>query len=133
MSEPSADVELGDPLYGSDVKAVTYEADEAISAGDVVALTDDLAHQADDTTDTDDIGVAGTDATDGDTVTVYIEGPVVVNVASGVGSGVELGLSGTDGQLAAGSGGYTTLTPEGGMGGLSHGAGMPANAAGVNF
>jgi len=133
MSEPSADVELGDPLYGSDVKGATYEADEDISAGDVVALTDDLAHQADDTTDTNDIGVAGSDGADGDDITIYLEGPVVANVASGVGSGVELTLSGTDGQLAAGTGDYTSLTPEGGMGGLSHGAGMPANGAGVNF
>jgi len=133
MAEPSADIELGDPLYGSDVKAVTYEADEDINAGDVVALTDDLAHQADDTTDTNDVGIARTGGSDGDEIAVNIEGPVVANVATDVGSGVEVTLSGTDGQLAAGAGDYTTLTPEGGIGGLSYGAGMPDNAAGVNF
>jgi len=133
MAEPSASAELGDALYGSDLKSVTYEVDEDISAGDVVALTDDLVHQADDTTDTNDVGIAGKDGSDGDEIEVYIEGPVVANVATGVGSGVEVTLSGTNGQLAAGAGDYTTLTPEGGMGGLSHGASMPDNAAGVNF
>jgi len=133
MAEPSASVELGDEAYGSDLKKVTYEADEAISAGDVVAITSGLAHLADDTTDTNDFGVAAVDAVDGENFSVYIEGPVVTNVATGVSAGEELTLSGTDGQLAAGTGDYTALTDEGDMVGLSHGAGLGDNAAVVNF
>lgn len=133
MAEPSASAELGDEAYGSDLKRVTYEADETINAGDVVAITSGLAHQADDTTDTNDFGVAALDAEDGDELTVYIEGPVVTNVASGVTAGEELTLSATDGQLAAGAGDYVALTDAGDMAGLSHGAGLDANAAVVNF
>ena len=133
MAEPTANAELGDPAYGSDTKAVTYEADEAITAGDVVAITSGLVHQADDTTDTDDIGIAGEDGVDGDNITVYIEGPVVANVASGVSAGAALTLSATEGQLAAGAGDYQALTDEGAVAGLSAGYGLADNAAVVNF
>ena len=133
MAEPSANAELGDPAYGSDTKAVMYEADEAITAGDAVAIASGLAFQADDTTNTNDFGIAGEDATDGDNLTVYIEGPVVGNVASGVSAGEALDLSGTDGQLAAGSGDYQALTDEGDVAGLSAGYGLADNAAVVNF
>jgi hypothetical protein len=133
MAEPSANAELGDPAYGSDVKAVTYEADEDITAGDVVAITSGLAHQADDTTDTNDFGIAGEDGADGDNITVYTEGPVVANVATDVSAGEELTLSGTDGQLAAGAGDYQALTDEGDVAGLSAGYGLAANSAVVNF
>jgi hypothetical protein len=133
MAEPSADAELGDGAYGEEPRSVTYEADEDITAGDVVAITSGLVHQADDTTDTQDIGVAARDAADGDQLKVYIEGPVVTNVASGVSAGAELTLSGTDGQLAAGAGDYQALTDEGAVAGLSAGYGLAANSAVVNF
>jgi hypothetical protein len=55
---------------------------------------------------------------------------VLANVASGVAAGDELGPSTTDGQLAAGSDGYSALTDEGGVGGLLNketpGAGLAA-------
>ena len=133
MAEPSASAELGDAAYGSDIKTVTYEADEDITAGDVVAITSGLVHQADDTTDTNDFGIAAEDGVDGDNITVYTEGPVVANVASGVSAGAALTLSGTDGQLAAGAGDYQALTDEGAVAGLAAGYGLDANAAVVNF
>ena len=133
MAEEPANAELGDPAYGSDTKAVTYEADEDITAGDVVAIASGLAFQADDTTNTNDFGIAGEDGVDGDNITVYTEGPVVANVASGVSAGAALDLSGTDGQLAAGSGDYQALTDEGAVAGLSAGYGLADNAAVVNF
>jgi hypothetical protein len=55
---------------------------------------------------------------------------VLANVASGVSAGDELGPSTTDGELAAGSDGYSALTDEGGVGGLlskeTPGAGLAA-------
>jgi len=44
---------------------------------------------------------------------------VLANVASGVSAGDELGPSATDGELAGGSDGYSALTDEGAVGGLS--------------
>lgn len=133
MAEPTSDYELGDPIYGSDVKAVTYEAGEAISAGDVVAINTGTLALADGTTDTNALAVAGEDIASGENGTVYTEGPVVANVASGVSAGEELTVSATEGQLAAGAGDFDALTDEGGVAGLSAGGGLPANAAGVLF
>lgn len=133
MAEPSANAELGDPAYGSDVKSVTYEAGESITAGDVVAITSGEIVAADDTNDDDDVGIAGGDADDGDNVTVYIEGPVIANVAGDVSAGEALDLSGTDGQLDSGDGDYMALTDEGDVAGLSAGYGLEDNAAVVNF
>lgn len=133
MAEPTSDYELGDPIYGSDVKAVTYEAGEDISAGDVVGINTGTLALADDTTDTNAIAVAGEDIASGDNGTVYTEGPVVTNVATGVSAGEELTVSGTEGQLAAGVGDFDALTDEGAVAGLSAGGGLPANGAGVLF
>lgn len=133
MAEPTANAELGDPAYGSDTKAVTYEAGGAISAGDVVAIASGVVEQADGTTNTQDFGIAGEDGVDGDNITVYTEGPVVANVASAVSAGEELTLGGTAGQLAAGAGDYQALTDEGAVAGLSAGYGLAANAAVVMF
>lgn len=133
MAEPSANMELGDPAYGSDVKAVTYEAGADITAGDVVAIASGVAQPADGTTNTNDFGIAGTSGVDGDNITVYTEGPIVANVASGISAGASLTLGSTAGQLASGSGDYQALTDEGAVAGLSHGAGLAANAAVVNF
>jgi len=132
MAEPSANAEPGDPAYGSDAGAVTYEADESISAGDAVTIdsTNQLL-QAANTGDTNTrvVGIAGDDAEDGDLVTVYVSGRVVANVAGAVTAGEELAASGTDGQLAAGTGGPIALTDAGGTAGLSAGYGLDSNAA----
>jgi len=61
----------------------------------------------------------------------YGKGIVLANVASGVSAGEELGPSATDGQLAAGSDGYSALSDEGGASGLSTNESVPANAAAV--
>jgi hypothetical protein len=58
---------------------------------------------------------------------------VLANVADGVSAGAELGPSATDGQLAAGSDGYSAVTAEGDAGGLSTAETPPANAAAVPF
>lgn len=135
MAEPSANAELGDAAYG-DAKAVTYEADESISAGDAVTIdsTNQLL-QAANSGDTNAriVGVAGDDAEDGDNVTVYVSGAVVCNVASGVAAGEELAASTTDGQLAAGTGGVVALTSAGSVDGLSAGYGLGSNAAVVEL
>jgi len=133
MAEPTADAGLGDPAYGSDTKAVTYEAGGDISAGDVVAIASGVAQPAEDTTNTDDFGIAGEAGADGDNITVYTEGPVVANVAGGISAGASLTLGSTAGQLASGSGDYQALTDEGAVAGLSAGYGLPSNAAVVNF
>lgn len=135
MAEPTANAELGDPAYGSDVKAVTYEAGEAISKGDVVGINSGQLRPVNSgDTSTNAIGVAG-EAADaaGENITVYTEGPVVANVATGVTAGAELAPSATDGQLAAGTGDFDALTDEGAVSGLSAGYGLAANAAVVSF
>jgi len=132
MAEPSADAELGDAAYGSDPGQITYEADEAISAGDAVTIdsTNQLLQAANSgDTNTDVIGIAAEDATDGDNIAVYVEGRVVANVASGVTAGEELAASTTDGELAAGTGDLVALSDEGGVAGLSAGFGLAAGSA----
>lgn len=60
-----------------------------------------------------------------------ISGVVLANVASGVAAGVELGPSATDGELASGSDGYSTVTAEGSASGLSTDESVPSGYAGV--
>lgn len=131
MSEPSADVELGDPAYGSDPGTVTYEAGEALTAGDAVTISGGQLQAANSgDTNTDIVGIAGEDAAEaGDNISVHVEGRVVANVAGAVAAGDTLAASTTDGQLAAGSGDVLALTDAGAMQGLSHGAGLGTNAA----
>ena len=130
MAEPSANAELGDPAYGSDAGTITYEAAEALSAGDAVTIASGEAQPANSgDTNTDIVGVAADDAEDGDLVSIHVEGRVVANVAGAVAAGNTLAASTTDGQLAAGSGAIVALTDAGSMSGLSHGAGLGANAA----
>jgi hypothetical protein len=132
MAEPSADAELGDAGYGSDPGVITYEADEAITAGDAVTIdsTNQLL-QAANSGDTNSaiVGIAAEDGTDGDNISVYVSGRVVANVASAVSAGEELAASTTDGQLASGTGGLVALTDAGGVAGLSAGYGLGSNAA----
>ncbi|OYR66235.1 hypothetical protein DJ71_22100 [Halorubrum sp. E3] len=97
----------------------TRTAGEALSSGDAVALNaNDEVVAADDTNDTTVYGVVGhyPDGIEaGDDVLVTYSGPVVANVAAGVGGGVVLGASATEGQLAAGTSakGIMTMYAEG--------------------
>jgi len=130
MAEPSANAELGDPAYGSDPGAVTYEAGEALTAGDAVTIAGGQLQAANSgDTNVDIVGIVADDAESGDNVSVYVEGRVVANVAGAVAAGDTLAASTTDGQLAAGTGDVIALTDAGAMSGLSHGAGLGTNAA----
>lgn len=60
-------------------------------------------------------------------------GAVLANVATGVSAGDELGPTATDGQLGAGSDGYSALTDEGDAGALSTDETIPAGAAAVQY
>jgi hypothetical protein len=86
----------------------TRTAAESLAEGDAVALdsSGELV-KADGTNNPTVYGVVGDDHTQsgysaGDPTPVIYKGPVVANVASGVGAGVEVGSGSTDGQLAAG-------------------------------
>lgn len=120
-------LELGEDVYGN-ATGVTYEAGEALSAGDAVGINGGQLATADDTTDTNPIGIVAGAAEAGDTVTVYVRGVVVANVAGGVSAGTELGTSATEGQLAAGAGGFEALSDEGAASGLSVGS-VPTGGA----
>lgn len=132
------ELELGSDAVG-DAHGLTYEAGEALSAGDVVAVTGGQAVAANSgvTAEDNPVGVVaeGSSASAaGDDVTVYFNGSgVVCNVAAGVGAGTELAASATDGQLAAGSGGFEALSDEGAASGLGIGASLPANGAVVKL
>lgn len=97
----------------------TRTAGESLESGDAVALdANDELVAADDTNDTTVYGVVGyyPDGIEaGDDVLVTYSGPAVANVAAGVGGGVVLGASATEGQLAAGTSakGIMTMYAEG--------------------
>lgn len=127
-------VDLGEPLY-SGATTVTYEAAEALSPGDVVAINSGQVAKADDTTDTNALAVVASTASNvsaGENVAVHVAGVVVANVANGVSAGTELGVSATEGQLAAGSDGFQPLTDEGAPAGLEVGS-IPAGGAAVKI
>jgi|APHM01.1.fsa_nt_gi hypothetical protein len=92
----------------------TREAAEAVSEGDAVTLNSSGEVLA--AGDTDTIyGVAGDDHISdgyeaGDEVSVVTQGPVVANVATGVGPSVELAGSATAGELAAGDSAKALVT-----------------------
>jgi len=99
----------GDSLHPEATDRETRTAAESLDYGDAVALdgNGELV-AADGTNDPTVYGVIGNDHTKdsvsaGDKVEVVYQGPVVANVASGVGAGVEVGSGSTEGQLAAGS------------------------------
>jgi len=130
MAEPTANAELGDAAYGSDPGTITYEAGEAITAGDAITIASGEAQPANSgDSNTDIVGIAAEDGSDGDNITIYVSGRVVANVGGSVAAGEVLAASTTDGQLAAGSGDVVALTDAGSMAGLSHGAGLGSNAA----
>ena len=97
----------------------TRTAAEALSSGDAVALDANGELIAADGGNDDTVyGVVGhypDGVAAGDEVLVTFSGPVVANVAAGVGAGVELGGSATEGELAAGSSskGIMTMYGEG--------------------
>jgi len=99
----------GQSLHPGSACEETRLAGEAVSEGDAVALdSNGELVTADGTDDPNVYGVVGDDHAQagyeaGDHVPVIYSGPVVANVASGVGAGVEVGSGGTEGQLAAGA------------------------------
>lgn len=113
-------LEPGQSHKGDAQHTETRTAAEAVSGGDAVALdANGELVTADGTNDPVVYGVAGYNGGDGyeagDDVLVTYSGPVVANVAAGVGPGVEVGSSATEGQLAAGtsSKGIMTMYAEG--------------------
>ena len=127
------ELELGDDAYG-DATTIMYEAGEAVSPGDAVAINGGQLATADGTTDTNTIGIVASTVDEtveaGDEVPVHVNGAgVVANVAAGVSAGTELGTSATEGQLAAGGDGFEALSDEGAASGLGIGASLPANGA----
>ena len=112
-------LEPGQSHKGDAHHTETRTAAEALSSGDAVALdgNGELV-TADETNDPTVYGVVGyypDDVAAGDEVLVTHSGPVVANVAAGVGAGVELGASATEGELDAGSSakGIMTMYGEG--------------------
>jgi hypothetical protein len=112
-------LEPGQSHKGDAQHTETRVAAESLDSGDAVALdgNDELV-TADDTDDPTVYGVVGyypDGISQGDRVRVTFSGPVVANVANGVGGGVELGASATEGQLASGtsSKGIMTMYAEG--------------------
>jgi hypothetical protein len=99
----------GQSLHPDATHSETRVAAEALSEGDAVALdTNGELVTADGTNDPVVYGVVGDTHTQdgystGDYVEVVYDGPVVANVGSGVGAGVEVGSGATEGELAAGS------------------------------
>lgn len=113
-------LEPGQSHKGDAQMTETRTAAEALAPGDAVALdSNDELVTADGTTDTVVYGVAGYNRGDdyaaGDDVLVTHTGPVVANVAADTAGGVEVGSSGTEGQLAAGTSvkGILTMYAEG--------------------
>jgi len=112
----------GQSLHPDATDEETRVAAEAFAEGDAVALdSNGELVAADDTDNATVYGIAGDDHTQdgyeaGDYVGVIYGGPVVANVAAGLGAGVELGAGATDGQLATGSSakGVVTKYAEGG-------------------
>lgn len=129
-------LEPGQSHKGDAQDTETRTAAESLSSGDAAALdANGELVKADDTNDPTVYGVVGyyPDGIDaGDQVKITYSGPVVANVAAGVGPSVELGSSATEGQLASGtsSKGIMTMYAEGaGPGGIPD---VPAGYAHVD-
>jgi hypothetical protein len=111
----------GDSIRPDATDRETRAAAEAMDYGDAVSLdSNDELVKADGTDNPSVYGVVGNDHTEdavsaGDSVEVITSGPVVANVASGVGSAVAVGSGPTDGQLATGDStkGLMTMYSEG--------------------
>lgn len=105
----------GQSLHPASTSEETRTAAEALDEGDAVALDDNGELIAADDTNATVYGVVGDDHTQegygaGDDVGVVFSGPVVANVATGVGAGETVAASTTAGELAAGSGSKTVVT-----------------------
>jgi len=106
----------GQSLHPGSTCEETRDAAEAMMEGDAVALdSNGELVTADGTGDPVVYGVVGDDHAQGgyeagDKAPVVYAGPVVANVASGVGAGVEVGSGGTEGQLAAGGSAKGVMT-----------------------
>ena len=114
---------------------VTYEAGEALSAGDVVGINTGQLAKADGTTDTNPIGViVGNASAAGENVSVAVAANgILANVASAISAGTELGASATEGQLGSGSDEFHALTDEGAAAGLVTNESIPTGYAVVKF
>jgi hypothetical protein len=99
----------GQSLHPDATDEETREVAEPLDEGDAVALDGNGLLVAADGTDNPTVyGVIGDDHVSdgyvaGDEATVITQGPVVANVASNIGAGVEVGAGSTDGVLVAGS------------------------------
>jgi hypothetical protein len=130
-------LEPGQSHKGDAHHTETRTAAEALSSGDAAALdANGELVTADDTNDPTVYCVVGyypDGVESGDEVLVTHSGPVVANVASGTGAGVEVTSSATEGELAAGSSakGIVTMYGEGnGPGGIPE---IPDGYAHVNI
>lgn len=112
-------LEPGQSHKGDAQHTETRTAAESLSSGDAVALdSNGELVTADGTNDPVVYGIVGyypDGVSAGDDVQVTYSGPVVANVASGVGPGTELGASATEGELAGGTSakGIMTMYGEG--------------------
>lgn len=129
--------ELGD-IVGAGADTETITTDGTPTAGDAVAIdqgTDKKvtpANSGDAGAGEEFAGAAVEDhGADGDEETIVLSGRVVMNVASAVVCGNRLGVSATDGQLAASSGGPGLALTD--AGGSYKGATLGANEAVVYF
>lgn len=133
------ELELGSDAYG-DATAVTYEAGESVSPGDVVAIDGGqvVAANSGVTAEDNPVGVvaeaAGSSISSGDEISVYLTGSgVVCSVADAVSAGTELGASATDGQLASGSDGWEAISDEGADAGAALAGDVPSGGAVVKL
>jgi hypothetical protein len=131
--------ELGD-IVGAGADTETFVNDGTVATGDAFAIdqsTDGEDITATNSGDTDEgeefAGVCVDDGggSDGDTAVVALSGRVVANVASGVAAGDRGDVSGTDGQLAASSGGPVLFLSD--EAGDWKGASLGSNEAAVEF
>jgi hypothetical protein len=112
----------GQSLHPDATDEETREVGAALEEGDAVALDGNgLLVPADGTNNPTVYGVVGDDHISdgyvaGDEATVITQGPVVANIESNTGAGVEVGSGGTTGVLAAGGSakGLMTKFAEGG-------------------
>jgi hypothetical protein len=126
---------LGDIVSGAPSAVLSETGDGTHSAGDAVAIDQSSGKltptNSGDTDAGEELaGIAEEDSgSDGDAETYVALGVVITNVASGVVAGNRLGPSGTDGQLAASSGGNALALSD--AGGTYKGESLGANEAAV--
>jgi len=128
----------GQSLHPDSTGEETRVAAESLSEGDGVALdSNGELVKADGTNNPTVYGVVADDHTQdgyaaGDNVGVVFQGPVIANVASGVGAGVEVDSGPTEGQLAAGDSAKGIVTKYAEGAGPNDGRTAPAGFAHVD-